>query len=66
MTGIRECILYRNFEEGELLENMSTLMEDISHPKVLYGKSGNFLSVFISWWRWLDIMDFQEICGIII
>lgn len=42
MTGIRECILYRNFEEGELLENMSTLMEDISHPKVLYGKSGNF------------------------
>ena len=42
MTGIRECILYRNFEQGELLENMTTLMEDINHPKVLYGKSGNF------------------------
>ena len=37
MTGIRECILYRDFEQGELLEKMTMLMEDISHPKVLYG-----------------------------
>ena len=41
MTGIRECILYRDFEQGELLEKMTMLMEDISHPKVLYGKDGN-------------------------
>ena len=40
MTGIRECILYRDFEQGELLEKMTMLMEDISHPKVLYGKDG--------------------------
>ena len=33
MTGIRECILYRDFEQGELLEKMTMLMEDISHPK---------------------------------
>ena len=41
MTGIRECILYRDFEQGELLEKMTMLMEDISHPKVLYGKDGS-------------------------
>ena len=40
MTGIRECILYRDFEQGDLLEKMTMLMEDISHPKVLYGKGG--------------------------
>ena len=42
MTGIRECILYRDFEQGELLEKMTMLMEDISHPKVLYGKDGEY------------------------
>lgn len=44
MTGIRECILYRDFEQGELLEKMTMLMEDISHPKVLYGKGGEYFA----------------------
>ena len=44
MTGIRECILYRDFEQGELLEKMTMLMEDISHPKVLYGKAGEYFA----------------------
>ena len=44
MTGIRECILYRDFEQGELLEKMTLLMEDISHPKVLYGKGGEYFA----------------------
>lgn len=44
MTGIRECVLYRDFEQGELLEKMTALMEDISHPKVLYGKDGEYFS----------------------
>ena len=44
MTGIRECILYRDFEQGELLEQMTELMEDVNHPKVLYGKSGTYFS----------------------
>ena len=44
MTGIRECILYREFEQGELLEKMTMLMEDISHPKVLYGKDGEYFA----------------------
>ena len=44
MTGIRECILYRDFEQGELLEKMTMLMEDISHPKVLYGKNGEYFA----------------------
>lgn len=44
MTGIRECILYRDFEQGELLEKMAMLMEDISHPKVLYGKDGEYFA----------------------
>lgn len=46
MTGMRECILYRDFEQGELLKNMTDLMEDISHPKVLYGKEGLFFQCF--------------------
>ena len=44
MTGIRECILYLDFEQGELLEKMTMLMEDISHPKVLYGKDGEYFA----------------------
>ena len=44
MTGIRECILYRDFEQGELLEKMTMLMEDISHPKVLYGRGGEYFA----------------------
>ena len=44
MTGIRECMLYRDFEQGELLEKMTMLMEDISHPKVLYGKDGEYFA----------------------
>ena len=44
MTGIRECILYRDFEQGEVLEKMTMLMEDISHPKVLYGKGGEYFA----------------------
>ena len=44
MTGIRECILYRDFEQGELLEKMTMLMEDISHPKELYGKDGEYFA----------------------
>ena len=44
MTGIRECILYRDFEQGELLEKMTMLMEDISHPEVLYGKDGEYFA----------------------
>ena len=44
MTGIREFILYRDFEQGELLEKMTMLMEDISHPKVLYGKDGEYFA----------------------
>ena len=44
MTGIRECILYHDFEQGELLEKMTMLMEDISHPKVLYGKGGEYFA----------------------
>lgn len=44
MTGIRECILYRDFEQGELLEKMTMLMEDISHPKLLYGKDGEYFA----------------------
>lgn len=44
MTGIRECILYRDFEQGELLEKMTMLIEDISHPKVLYGKDGEYFA----------------------
>ena len=44
MTGIRECILYRDFEQGELLEKMTMVMEDISHPKVLYGKDGEYFA----------------------
>lgn len=44
MTGIRECILYRDFEQGELLEKMTMLMEEISHPKVLYGKDGEYFA----------------------
>ena len=42
MTGIRECILYRDFEQGELLEKMTMLMEDISSEGTLRKGRGVF------------------------
>ena len=27
MTRIKECVLYRNFEHGEILEKMTALMD---------------------------------------
>lgn len=36
------CILYRNFEQGEILEAMTELMEDITHPKVLSGREDQY------------------------
>ena len=42
MTGKRACILYRDFEQGELLKSMTELMEDISHHQALFGKEGLF------------------------
>lgn len=44
MTGIKECILYRDFEQGEILEKMTELMEDVDHPKVLSGKAGTYFA----------------------
>ena len=44
MTGIKECILYRDFEQGEILEKMTELIQDVDHPKVLYGKAGTYFS----------------------
>ncbi len=38
MTGIGECILYRNFEHGEILEKMTSLMDMVErNPSALPG-----------------------------
>lgn len=42
MKKTDRCILYRNFEQGEILEAMTELMEDITHPKVLSGREDQY------------------------
>ena len=67
MTGIRECILYRDFEQGELLEKMTMLMEDISHPKVLLRKGRGVFCMYSSAGRdGREPTGLRETCGMII
>lgn len=42
MRKTDRCILYRDFEQGEILEAMTELMEDITHPKVLSGREDQY------------------------
>lgn len=44
MRKTDRCILYRDFEQGEILAVMTELMEDITHPKVLSGREGDYFA----------------------
>ena len=47
MTGLNECILYRNFEHGEILEKMAGLMNDWEKKDpALKEKKGEFFDCF--------------------
>lgn len=44
MSRIGACILYRDFEQQDVLLKMTGLMEDVTHPKVLAGQEDVYFS----------------------
>ena len=59
MARLNECILYRNFEHGEILDKMAELMN-------AWEKKAPDLSVPTDWWKLPALMDFPEIYGTVI
>ena len=53
MARTEECILYRNFDNGEVLDIMTSLMNSYEA-----GEEG--------WWKWQECMGFPGICGTLI
>ena len=54
----KELIVYRDFEDGELLYDMAFLM---SHYDDEYYNTGDMAALFYETWR--VITDFMGICG---
>ena len=69
MTRIEECILYRSFDEDEVLKDFTEMIEavqndTIARDQVFYRNL--FYDALNRWWRWRTAMDFPEISGAII
>ena len=59
LARIQECILYRGFSDGEILNNMAELINLYeSDEEALKAKEAT------GWWNWRECMDFPEISGI--
>ena len=65
LARIQECILYRNFSNGEILNDMTELINLMNLMKKLSRqKKTSFSKVSTGWWNWQECMDFPEISGI--
>ena len=67
MARLNECILYRDFEHGDLLAKMAEIMTLWEKDAAdLNQRRDSSLNVSMVWWKWQVYMDFQETCGIAI
>ena len=60
MARTEECILYRNFDNGEVLDIMTSLMNSYEA-----GEEG-FENRKEEFWKWQECMGFPGICGTLI
>ena len=67
MARLNECILYRNFEHGEILDKMAELMNawEQKAPDLKERKDCS-LNVPTDWWKLPALMVFPEIYGTVI
>lgn len=67
MSGIQECVLYRNMEHGEILEKMTLLMDlQKSSEEELQQRKSLFFECVNGLIETAGSYGFREICGIII
>ena len=66
MARLNECILYRNFEHGEILDKMAELMNAWEQKAPDLKRKGCSLSVPTDWWKLPALMAFPEIYGTVI
>lgn len=67
MARTEECILYRNFDNGEVLDIMTSLMNSYeAGEKALRIGKRNFSIWQEAWWKWQECMGFPGICGTLI
>lgn len=61
MARLNECILYRNFEHGEILEKMAELMNAWEQKSPdLKEKEGLFFECATVWWNRRAVMAFPR------
>ena len=64
MTRIHELIVYRNFENGQILEDMAWIFDHAGSE--YYNEEdlrGLTMSAFTAWWIWQAPMASREISG---
>ena len=67
MARLNECILYRDFEHGEILDKMAELMNAWEQKAPdLKEKEGLFFECANGWWKLPALMAFPEIYGTVI
>ena len=66
MARTEECILYRDFENGEILHTMTSLMNSYEAKEEGFENAGKSFSIWQeAWWKWQECMAFPETCGTI-
>ena len=67
MARTEECILYRNFDNGEVLDIMTSLMNSYEAGEEGFeNRKRNFSIWQEAWWKWQECMGFPGICGTLI
>ena len=67
MARTEECILYRNFDNGEVLDIMTSLMNSYEAGEEGFeNRKEEFFHMAGSLWKWQECMGFPGICGTLI
>ena len=65
LARIQECILYREFSNGEILNDMAELINLYeADEEALKAREDQFFKSVNGWWSWQECTAFPEISGI--
>ena len=66
ITGVKELILYRDLENGQILLDMTWILEHLEKKEQISEALDQPFPVCMTWLSWQEIMALRTICGIII
>ena len=65
LARIQECILYRGFSNGEILDDMTELINLYeADEEALKAREDHVFKSVNGWWSWQECTVFLEISGI--